>query len=100
MHLTGSNSPGENQPIGCTDSTIQGMRHLSLAYIYIYLNPHQQMNTTQGTDVLLPEQFSLVHSLSDTALRAASNRAYLKLEKENFALRDRVDKLQCVPFPV
>lgn len=49
-------------------------------------------------DLLLPEQFSLVHSLSDTALRTAANLAYLKLEKENLALRDRVDNLQCVIF--
>jgi hypothetical protein len=42
------------------------------------------------------EQFALIHSLSDTVLRAAANVAYLKLEKENWALRDRVDNLQCV----
>ena len=42
------------------------------------------------------ENFTLIHSLSDTVLRAAANAAYLKLEKENRALRDRVDNLQYV----
>ena len=42
------------------------------------------------------EKLSLIHSLSDTVLRAAANAAYLKLEKENRALRDRVDNLQYV----
>jgi hypothetical protein len=54
------------------------------------------MNPPLDTDLLLPEQFSLVHLLSDTALRAAANLTYLKLEKENLALRDRVDNLQYV----
>lgn len=42
------------------------------------------------------EQLALYHSLPDATLRAAGNLAYLKLEKENLALRDRVDTLQCV----
>jgi hypothetical protein len=42
------------------------------------------------------EHFALVHSLSDTVLRSAANPAYLELEKENRALRDRVDNLQYV----
>jgi hypothetical protein len=54
------------------------------------------MNPPLDTDLLLLEQFSLVHLLSDTALCAAANLAYLKLEKENLALCDWVDNLQCV----
>jgi hypothetical protein len=54
------------------------------------------MNPPLDADLLLPEQFSLVHSLLDTALRAGANPAYLKLEKENLALRDQVDNLQCI----
>ena len=42
------------------------------------------------------ENFTLIHSLSDMVLRAAANAAYLKLEKENRALRDQVDNLQYV----
>ena len=56
------------------------------------------MNAPLDSDLLLPEQYSLVQSLSDTTLRTAANRAYLKLEKENQALRDRVDTLQCVIY--
>lgn len=68
------------------------MRRHSLA-----LSPRLKLtNPFQDTDLFLPDQFSMVHSLSDTALRAAANMAYLKLEKENIALRDRVDNLQCV----
>lgn len=40
------------------------------------------------------KQFTLYHSLPDATLRAAGNLAYLKLEKENLALRDRVNTLQ------
>jgi hypothetical protein len=54
------------------------------------------MNPSLDENRLSPDHFSLVHSLSDTTLRAAGNLAYLKLEKENLALRDRVDDLQCV----
>ena len=44
------------------------------------------------------ERFALYHSLSDATLRAAGNLAYLKLEKENLALRDKIDTLQCVIY--
>jgi hypothetical protein len=44
------------------------------------------------------EQLALVSSISDATLRAAGNPAYLNLEKENLALRNRVDDLQCVIF--
>ena len=54
------------------------------------------MNAPLDSNLLLPEQYSLVHSLSGTTLRTAANRAYLTLEKENIALRDWVDNLQCV----
>jgi hypothetical protein len=50
----------------------------------------------QQTNHPSTEIFSLIHSLSDTVLRAAANAAYLKLEKENLDLRDRVDNLQYV----
>jgi hypothetical protein len=43
-----------------------------------------------------PQHYSLANLLSEEALRAAGNAAYLKLERENLALRDRVDSLQCV----
>lgn len=50
----------------------------------------------QQTNHPSTENFASIHSLSDTVLRAAANAAYLKLENENRALRDRVDNLQCV----
>lgn len=54
------------------------------------------MDSPLDANRLSLEQIALVHSLSDATLRAADNPAYLRLEKENIALRDRVDKLQCV----
>ena len=45
----------------------------------------------------LPTQhYNLVHSLSEEVLRSSGNKVYLRLEKENLTLRDRVDNLQCV----
>jgi len=54
------------------------------------------MNSPLDTNPLTLEQLAVIRSLSDATLRAAGNPAYLKLEKENFVLRDRVDDLQCV----
>ena len=54
------------------------------------------MNSTLDANRLSLEQIALVHSLSDATLRAAENPVYLKLEKDNLALRDRVNNLQCV----
>jgi len=56
------------------------------------------MNSTLDANRLSLEQIALVHSLSDATLCVAENPAYLKLEKENIALRDRVDDLQCVIY--
>jgi len=56
------------------------------------------MNSTLDANRLSLEQIALVHSLSDATLHAAENPAYLKLEKENIALRDQVDDLQCVIY--
>lgn len=61
-----------------------------ISHVPISKTALQQMNHTST------ENFTLIHSLSDTVLRAAANAAYLKLEKENRALRDRVDNLQYV----
>jgi len=54
------------------------------------------MNSPLDGNRLSLEQIALVYSLSDTTLCAAGNPAYLKLEKENFALRNQLDDLQCV----
>jgi len=54
------------------------------------------MDSPLDANRLSLEQIALVYSLSDTTLRTAGNPAYLKLEKDNFALRNRVDELQCV----
>jgi hypothetical protein len=68
---------------------------LTLAYIYLE-TISQQMLLPLDANHLSPQHFTLVHSLSGEVLRAAANQAYLKLEKENLALRDRLDNLQCV----
>ena len=52
------------------------------------------MGSPLDSNRLSLEQLALVYSLSDATLRAAGNPAYLKLEKENLALRDRIDNLQ------
>lgn len=85
-HITGSNSTRKFRPNECA---VQCMT-IFISHIPIPNTVLQQMNHPSS------EQFALIHSLSDTALRAAANVAYLKLEKENWALRDRVDNLQCV----
>ncbi len=54
------------------------------------------MNALLYSDRLSREQIAAVRSLSGATLRVADNLAYLELEKENLALRDRVDNLQCV----
>jgi len=54
------------------------------------------MDSPLDANCLSLEQIALVYSLSDTTLRMAGNPAYLKLEKDNFALHNRVDELQCV----
>ena len=54
------------------------------------------MNSPLDANRLSLEQITLVHSLSDATLRAADNPAYLALEKENLALRARLDNLQCI----
>jgi hypothetical protein len=67
-----------------------------MTHIPISKATFQQMNPSLDENCLSLDHFSLVHSLSDTTLRAAGNLAYLKLEKENLALRDQVDDLQCL----
>jgi hypothetical protein len=57
---------------------------------------YQKTNPAWDTNHLSLEQLGLVSSLSDATLCAAGNLAYLRLEKENLALCDRVDNLQCV----
>jgi len=54
------------------------------------------MDSSLDENRLSVEQFALYHSLSDATLHAAGNLAYMKLEKENRVLRDRVNNLQCV----
>jgi hypothetical protein len=56
----------------------------------------QQMHAPLDASHLSSQHYTLVHSLSGDVLRATGNKAYSKLEKENLALRDRVDGLQCV----
>jgi hypothetical protein len=56
----------------------------------------KQMNSPFDANPLTMEQLAVIRSLSDATLRAAGNPAYLKLEKENLVLRDRVDALQFV----
>ena len=50
----------------------------------------------QQTNHPSTEHLTLVQSLFDTVLHAAANAAYLRLKKENQALHDCVDNLQCV----
>lgn len=54
------------------------------------------MNSHLDANPITLEQLAAIRSLSDSTLRVAGNPAYLKLEKENLVLRDRVDGLQCV----
>jgi len=54
------------------------------------------MDSSLEKNRLSVERFALYHLLSDATLRASGNLAYLKLEKENIVLRDRVDSLQYV----
>ena len=64
-----------------------------LAYIClkaIFQHTYPLSNTKHRT----PQQLAFVHTLSEEDLRAAANQAYIKLEKEILALRDRVDHLQ------
>jgi len=54
------------------------------------------MNSPLDGNCLSLEQIALVYLLSDTTLHVAGNLAYLKLEKENFALCNQLDDLQCI----
>lgn len=58
----------------------------------------QQTHSPLDASHLPPQHYTLVHSLSEEVLRASGNKVYLQLEKENLALRDRVDNLQCVAY--
>lgn len=73
--------------------------HTTYVFFIVHISTWSQfpqMHHSLDASHLFPQCYNIAKMLSEEDLRSGGNKAFLKLERENRSLQDRLDDLQCI----